>query len=76
MLENYQNAQLQTNSLTGTHLGNQRESNITWKPPMINQVKFNWDAAPNKQLNSTSLVMILKDFKGNILVSACYHEPT
>lgn len=75
MLETFQNAHLPASTSTGLHLGNQRSPNRAWKPPAINQLKFNWNTSLNYRLNTIGLGMILKDFKGDILASACCNKP-
>lgn len=79
MLETNQLAQLPA-CLSSISLATQatrsqtRQSRI-WQPPATNQFKCNWDVAMNSSGNTIGIGMILRDYKGNILASACCNKP-
>lgn len=70
-MEEFKHAQLPTSSWFYSQDGNQGDNSITWQPPTINQVKLNWDAALNNSIKTLGLGMIIKDYKGEVITSAC-----
>lgn len=45
-------------------------NHVRWQPPTPQQVKLNWDLTLNSSMNTSDLSTIIRDYKGETLVSA------